>query len=503
MINNRKWVAAILAVVMMATAGAGCGRSTPPVSSTVSEASTRADVSAAVSTEATSGVSGETQATQEQGQSSQTKPAGVTTTTAYRPPIEGVNSDPGIKEEPTPANFYDDIRGTTVRVYRSIEPDEQAMETAAAFTEKYGCTVKWIVVGWQAWKTRLLQGVAAGAPADYTIYYDNQLANLVANKVLQPVDPYIYIADPFWDKGVMGMFSWNGKNYGMNCTLGTDMNVGMIYYNKTMFEDAGEKEPIEYYEDGEWDFETFEKVAKRMTVDSNDDGVTDIYGFASWWVEWTLLANGNRLVKQNQDGSVDLTLKDQAAYNGLQLQANLAKAKAYLYNDQWADFFKARRVAMIFERPFNAIGSGNLLDSSVFKDEISICPPPKGPDAKKNYAPALFDTIGIPTGAQNPKGAAAYYYFSKQYDYEHRDDPERLAERRRSMTEEHEKVINDFLKTAVKINTIASSFGNWDGVKGQLWADILQKGISPSAAVESRYDQLKYEITDTMRALNN
>ena len=426
---------------------------------------------------------------------------GDTADTLYRPPVEGIVTKPTVKPAKTPENFYKSIRGTTVRVYRSVAAGDLEKVTTDAFEKKYGCTVKWVVVGWQQWKQRLLQGVAAGAPADYTIYYDNQFANYVANKVLQPVDKYVYAADPFWDKDVMSMFAWNGKNYGFCNTLGSDLNVGMIYYNKTMFEDAGEKEPIDYYKEGKWTFDTFEKVAKRMTVDSDSDGTTDIYGFATWWLDWSLLANGNRLVKQNADGSVSLTLKEKSAYNALQLQANLAKSKSYLYNDQWADFFKAKHVAMIFERPFNAVGSLYLLDSKVFKDEIGICPPPKGPDAKVNYAPALFDTVGIPTGADNPLGAAAYYYFTRQYDFDHRGDPIQLANRRRCMTVEHEKIINDYLKKSVKINTIASSFGKWDNVKGQLWADILQKGISPSAAVDARYDQLKYEITDTMRAM--
>ena len=49
-----------------------------------------------------------------------------------------------------------------------------------------------------------------------------------------------------------------------------------LFYNKTMFENYGLMTPNEYYEMGEWNWETFLDVAEQLSVDFDYDGVRSV-----------------------------------------------------------------------------------------------------------------------------------------------------------------------------------------------------------------------------------
>ena len=52
----------------------------------------------------------------------------------------------------------------------------------------------------------------------------------------------------------------------------------MCYYNKTMFEEYGVKNPKKYFQEGNWTWDTFLQVMERMTQDVDSDGIIDTYG---------------------------------------------------------------------------------------------------------------------------------------------------------------------------------------------------------------------------------
>lgn len=52
----------------------------------------------------------------------------------------------------------------------------------------------------------------------------------------------------------------------------------VCYYNKTLFNKYNVKTPKEYFMEGEWTWENFQKCLEQMTIDTNADGEIDIYG---------------------------------------------------------------------------------------------------------------------------------------------------------------------------------------------------------------------------------
>ena len=73
-----------------------------------------------------------------------------------------------------------------------------------------------------------------------------------------------------------------------------------MLYNAGLFEEAGVKTPKEYYEEGNWTWETFLETCRAMTQDLDGDGVTDVWGCN---VNNLALNLGYAIVGFNDDGS--------------------------------------------------------------------------------------------------------------------------------------------------------------------------------------------------------
>ena len=71
------------------------------------------------------------------------------------------------------------------------------------------------------------------------------------------------------------MMNYKGQSHGFVFPWS---GVSMLYYNKTMFEDYGVKTPKEYFLEGNWNYETFQKCLEETTKDLDSDGITDTYG---------------------------------------------------------------------------------------------------------------------------------------------------------------------------------------------------------------------------------
>ena len=64
------------------------------------------------------------------------------------------------------------------------------------------------------------------------------------------------------------VYPWSGNN--------------MCYFNKTMFEKYDVKSPLDYFNEGAWNWDNFIRCMEEMTKDLNGDGTIDTYGCSSW-----------------------------------------------------------------------------------------------------------------------------------------------------------------------------------------------------------------------------
>lgn len=77
------------------------------------------------------------------------------------------------------------------------------------------------------------------------------------------------------DKQYLDVMNYKTKSYGFVYPWSGNM---MLYFNKSMFERYDVKSPLEYFNEGNWNWDAFVTCMKAMTKDLDADGTSDTYG---------------------------------------------------------------------------------------------------------------------------------------------------------------------------------------------------------------------------------
>ena len=138
----------------------------------------------------------------------------------------------------------------------------------------------------------------------------------VYKNLFQPVDDlFNFEADDWADyKDVIDMFEWGGKNY---CPI-MNLNINsLLWYRKSVVEEAGFDDPWELFEKGEWTWEKFLDMCRKFTDAENKMWAIDGYAMADNLV----LTTGTPLVSL-EEGKLVSNLYD----------ANVEKALDFITN---------------------------------------------------------------------------------------------------------------------------------------------------------------------------
>ena len=247
--------------------------------------------------------------------------------------------------------------------------------------------VKVTVADWDSYWEKLLTGLAGGAAPD-VFAMDGPLApDYQARDVLLDLQPLIerdgYDLGQLADQGVGVFKTADGKQYG----LPRDLNVGVLYYNKKMFDTAGIP-----YPDDTWDWAKLIEVGKKLTLDTNSDGTVDQWGLytetsdmENYWLSLVWQNGGDFF---GADGKSTALTTPEAA-GGLQhLQDLIYKDKIMAEPAIFADLGDA------FEQGLAAMevnGSWLVPTHLAAGIELGIAPIPSGPAGRF--------TVVNPTGA--------------------------------------------------------------------------------------------------------
>lgn len=118
--------------------------------------------------------------------------------------------------------------------------------------------------------------------------------------------------DPKWSQASIEYYTINGAVYGARPS--EDQPGDFLLWNKRLFEEAGldPELPYKLQAEGNWDWEHFEELCEKLTQDTNNDGVTDIYGFGGndgTIMNMAIYSNGAMFVERDASGKlVDGTL---------------------------------------------------------------------------------------------------------------------------------------------------------------------------------------------------
>lgn len=171
----------------------------------------------------------------------------------------------------------------------------------------------------EAYDSKLLVMIAGGAPPDIGWWNDGVFPAFVGRDVLLDLGSYIEKDDEMRPEdifpSVLDMVTYKGKKYGIPYTWGAIP----FAYNKKMLTEAGLGRPDPF-----WTVDDFLEIGKKLTKDTDGDGVVDQWAIASnnWvarWYEWILRFGGDIF----DESLTECTLNTPEAIEGLQFWADL------------------------------------------------------------------------------------------------------------------------------------------------------------------------------------
>ncbi len=233
-----------------------------------------------------------------------------------------------------------DFGGATVTIYdywsgdgaRAAEPTEEQQaqyDYRDWLMETYNVVIEQKQGGdWGTCAEEMINFVSApdGSYRAYIIE-PGKVGSLVANGVAAPVK-YDF-SDEKWNQATINAWSIGGNAYGVS--TGASEPRGCVYFNKRILSDAGinYEEIYDMQAAGTWTWAAWEELLKKTTLDTDNDGVIDIYGVSGSGDDMYVLAtfgNGGSFFDFDAEGKLQPTMNSEATIEALNwgktIQAN-------------------------------------------------------------------------------------------------------------------------------------------------------------------------------------
>lgn len=299
------------------------------------------------------------------------------------------NNNDGAKEEPIDEEPAINMNGEPIKIIHWMPaPSEDTAEGALILErwkeigEKYNTEIVWEQVPWGESINMLTNAALSGeVVADFVpldLYFAIPAVN---NGLLMPVDDFFDFDDSKWPDGIKDYGKINGKMYGF---LSLNNYASGLYYNKTMFKNEGVPDPHDLVAKGEWTWEAFLDIAKKLTKDTDGDGVIDQYGItnhAPTLMRILVHANGGKLIEE-KDGRFVFGNENPKTVEALEFLYNLFhQDKVIAPNNRETDYadsqtlFSTGKAGMVTGETWEGSQRTNMTDEQGF---VFF---PKGPQA--------------------------------------------------------------------------------------------------------------------------
>ncbi len=229
-------------------------------------------------------------------------------------------------------------------------PKQDIEEINALYESTYGGKVTFVEKTWGQRTATVSSYVAAGTPCEALLISETSVPMWPSNGLLEeiPMDK-LDAKSPYWNFDSMNTtYTFNGKVYGL-VYKEPKLRFDALIYNAELFEKYGVKTPYEHFKDGNWDFTQFRKTAAEMTMDTDDDGFTDLFGFdASFTVMHTLCqANAVKPLKFSNN-KYSLNIDDPRFLEVYQMYSDMFNVDRSINQSEWKHYqnFLNGRTAM-------------------------------------------------------------------------------------------------------------------------------------------------------------
>lgn len=246
-------------------------------------------------------------------------------------------------------------------------------------------------------RTKLMNAVMSND--SYDIYWDDFSPALIKGGFAQNID--IDMKSALWSsvEASNQQFLWNEQRF---YVIPGFARQAMVYYNKSMFDEAGEEYPTDLFDQGKWDWNKLYDLANVLTVDSNKDGTPEQYGLGWDEPEHLLYTTGKHIVSFMPDGTARNNIQSPEVARAVAFNAKLMKSNTLVPSNARQSFGEGS-VAMCIGHRWYAYGYAKLIKA----EALGLAPLPRDPDADKYYTAEEGGGFYIPRGAPNKEGALA------------------------------------------------------------------------------------------------
>lgn len=205
--------------------------------------------------------------------------------------------------------------------------------------------------------------------------------------------------------------SFSAQTYYPEGSMPVNSGLYLVFFNNDMLEEAGVESPYELYKADQWTWDKFAEIAKKMTIDIDADGETDIWG-STMIVDWLAVpfvqANGAEFTTIDENGRVVFSLGGEETEVAVQ-QLYEWTCVDRIFSPSWnmEQAFTSGQTAMMLYPLWLYETFAKQVDF-----RIGIVPIPKGPHADRYVTPAHgLDGVVLPANAENPEALMALYEF--------------------------------------------------------------------------------------------
>lgn len=248
--------------------------------------------------------------------------------------------------------------------------------------------------------------------------------SLISKEYVAPWEKYINFDMGIWKdiKDSVDNLWFKGHIYTIFNTPARWDNV--VWYNKDLFAEAGVKTPTEYYEEGNWTWDTFRECALNMHTDSDSDGIPEIWGCAIEPVMF-IYTTGYDFISLEKGGTVKNNILSEEIARGINYYTDMVTKDACVYDgSDGGTAFGQGKIAMMSANCWVRTFFPELLKA----EKVAIVPYPKDPNADRYYLGEGFMAWNLSTKAINPEGAAAFVCSQRYHQLMSENDAEQRAE---------------------------------------------------------------------------
>ena len=345
---------------------------------------------------------------------------------------------------------------------------------------------------WNQRYTNLTVKIATGQQLDGYCSTTQDCPTLPLKGLFLPVDEYVEETDYISEHLSKQAFSFQGKTYGFAQKCRSVPFV--ILYNKTLFENNGAKTPSEYYDEGTWNWSTFRTVAKEMTQDLNNDGKTDQYGFATWYMHPFICSAG---LSDYIGEDLKTTFSDTKFTNTMNFLQEMGFKDKSIIAEAGNSFIEGK-LAMCAERTYYV----REYAANGMEDEIDFVPFPLAEDNTSDVRYMYWvDGLSILSNTVDADATAVFLkeYWATAYAewYEQSQFSDEYWEG--GYTNEQKQVIEDMIPYAVCMPS--QGYPNFtQTVKDKLYKDIITNGLSISSSIASYGPSLQAIVDDALNS---